>query len=114
MIAGWTVPWAVELDQGGLLRMKRELLSLHPLDQSLDPVDGLLIRDAGRHGTVMLDLLVDLNALLTHGPPFQAGDAKRATCGRHYKLGDIWFLALWLCRYPAELALGSRFKEAAN
>jgi hypothetical protein len=52
-------------------RMKCGLLTLHPLYQFLDPVECLLIRHAGRYETVMLDPLVDLNALLTHGPPFQ-------------------------------------------
>jgi hypothetical protein len=53
-----------------LLWMKRQLLSQHPLNQFLDPINHLLIRDEGRHVPVMLDLLVNLNALLTHGSPF--------------------------------------------
>jgi hypothetical protein len=50
-----------------LLRMKRDLLSLHLLDQSLDSIKHCLIGDAGRHETVMLDLAVEFGALLTHG-----------------------------------------------
>jgi hypothetical protein len=53
-----------------LLWMKRQLLSQHPLNQFLDPINHLLIRDEGRRVPVMLDLLVNLNALLTHGSPF--------------------------------------------
>jgi hypothetical protein len=36
------------------------------LYQFLDPVEYLLIRDAGRHVLVMLDLAVEFDALLTH------------------------------------------------
>jgi hypothetical protein len=43
------------------------LLILHPLCQFLDPIKHWLIRDAGRHVPVMLDLLVDFVALLAHG-----------------------------------------------
>jgi hypothetical protein len=46
--------------------MERSLLGLHPLYQFLDPVECLLIRDAGRHVLVMLDLAVEFDALLTH------------------------------------------------
>jgi hypothetical protein len=46
--------------------MKRELLSLHLLDQSCDPIKHWLIRDAGRHRTVMLSRLVEFGALFTH------------------------------------------------
>jgi hypothetical protein len=60
-----------------LLRMKSDLLSLHLLYQFLDPIKQRLVSDSGRHALIILDLLVDLNALLTHGPPFQAGDANR-------------------------------------
>jgi hypothetical protein len=77
-----------------LHRMKRDLPSLHPLDQYLDPIKERLIGNSRRHVPVMIDLLVDLNALVTHGPPLQAGDAaNRATCGTHYKFIAIWFLA---------------------
>ena len=51
-----------------LLRVKCCLLSLHPLNQMFDPIKDRLIRDAGRHETVMLNLPVDLVALLTHDP----------------------------------------------
>jgi hypothetical protein len=50
-----------------LLRMKCDLLSLHLLNQYLYPIKHLLIRDAGRHVPVMLDLLVEFDARLTHG-----------------------------------------------
>jgi hypothetical protein len=53
--------------------MKRGLLSLQPLYQILDPVKHWLIGDAGRHETVMFDLLVDLNACSHMGRPLQAG-----------------------------------------
>jgi hypothetical protein len=56
-----------------LLRVKRGLLSLHLLDQSLDPIKHCLVGDSGRHALVILDLLVDLNALLTH---FQSRPSK--------------------------------------
>jgi hypothetical protein len=52
-----------------LLRVKYVLLSLHPLNQFLDPVKKGLVGGVGRYDTVMLDLLVDLNALLAHGTP---------------------------------------------
>jgi hypothetical protein len=51
-----------------LLQMKHNLPSLHPLYQFLDPIKRSLIGDPGCHVLVMLDLLVDLNALLTHCP----------------------------------------------
>ncbi|HTF63569.1 MAG TPA: hypothetical protein VK638_12770, partial [Edaphobacter sp.] len=76
-----------------MLRVKYVLLSLHPLNQFLDPVKKGLVGGVGRYNTVMLDLLVDLNALLTHGAPFQSGDADLTTCGTPYKFRAIWFLA---------------------
>jgi hypothetical protein len=38
-----------------LLRVKRRLLSLHALNQMVDPIKGWLICDPGRQHTVMLD-----------------------------------------------------------
>jgi hypothetical protein len=55
--------------------MKRQLLSLHPLNQFLDPIKHGVIGDSRRHETVMLDLAGEFDAL-THGSPFQAGDAR--------------------------------------
>jgi hypothetical protein len=75
-----------------LLWVKRELLSLHPLNQFLNPIKQWLIGDAGRHDTVMVDLLVDLDALLTHVPLLQAGMPTGATCATHYKFRAVWFL----------------------
>jgi hypothetical protein len=49
-----------------LLRVKRDLLILHLLDQSFYPVKGCLICDPGSQGTVLLDFRVDFDALLTH------------------------------------------------
>jgi hypothetical protein len=72
--------------------MKRQLLSLHPLNQFLDPINRWLICKPGRQETMVLDLAVEFDALVTHGSPFQAGDARPATCGTHYKFGAIWFL----------------------
>jgi hypothetical protein len=46
--------------------MKRHLLSLHSLNQFLDPIKHWLIRDAGRHVPVMLNLAVEFGALFTH------------------------------------------------
>ena len=40
------------------LRVKCYLLSLHPLNQLVDPVKGWLICDPGRQHTVMLDFAV--------------------------------------------------------
>jgi hypothetical protein len=47
--------------------MKLQLLSLHPLDQSLDSIDRWLICEPGRQETIVLDLAVEFDALLTHG-----------------------------------------------
>jgi hypothetical protein len=52
-----------------LLRVKRGLRSLHSLDQFLDPINRWLIGDSRRHDTIMVDLLIGLNALLAHGLP---------------------------------------------
>jgi hypothetical protein len=41
-----------------LLGMKFDLLRLHPLNQMFDPIKDCLIRHAGRHEAVMLDLTV--------------------------------------------------------
>jgi hypothetical protein len=46
--------------------MKFDLLSLYPLNQMFDPIKSCLIRHAGRHETVMLDLTVEFGAFLTH------------------------------------------------
>jgi hypothetical protein len=50
-----------------LLGMKCGLLGLHPLNQFLDPGKHSLIANSGRHALVMLDLVVEFDALLTHG-----------------------------------------------
>jgi hypothetical protein len=50
-----------------LRRVKRGPFSLHILNQFLDTIKGWLIRHAGRHETIMLDFLVNLDAPLTHG-----------------------------------------------
>jgi hypothetical protein len=49
-----------------LLWVKRGLPSLHPFNQLFDSFKGGLICEPRRQDTVMLDLLVDLNTLLTH------------------------------------------------
>ena len=49
-----------------LLWVKREPLSLHPLNQFLDPIKQWLIGDARRYVLVMFDLAVEFGALLTH------------------------------------------------
>ncbi len=41
-----------------VLRVKGCLLSLHPLNQMVDPIKGWLICDPGRHHTIMLDFAV--------------------------------------------------------
>jgi hypothetical protein len=48
--------------------MKRQLLSLHPLNQSPDPINSWLIYEPGRQETMVLDFLIDLVALVTHRP----------------------------------------------
>jgi hypothetical protein len=64
-----------------LLRVKYVLLSLHPLNQFLDPVKKGLVGGVGRYDTVMLDLLVDLNALLAHGNHLEVTGGKQPnTC----------------------------------
>jgi hypothetical protein len=45
--------------------MKRQLLSLHSLNQFLDPIKHWLICDEGRHVPVMLNLAVEFCALFT-------------------------------------------------
>jgi hypothetical protein len=75
--------------------MKCDLLSLHPLNQFLYPIKERLIRHAGRHLAVVVDLLVALNALLTPRftrPLGRRGNANRATCATHYKVRAILFL----------------------
>lgn len=49
-----------------LLRVKQGLPGLQPLYQFLDSVKRSLIGDPGCHALILLDLLVDLNALLAH------------------------------------------------
>jgi len=66
IIEAWNEKKVAEAALLRLIRVKCGLLSMHPLDQMFDPVKEWLICDPGRHETVMLDLLVDLNALLTH------------------------------------------------
>jgi hypothetical protein len=46
--------------------VKRDLPSLHPFNQLFDSIKGGLICEPGRQEMVMLDLLIDLNTLLTH------------------------------------------------
>jgi hypothetical protein len=46
--------------------VKRDLLCLHLFNQLFDSIKGCLICEPGRQATIMLNLLVDLNALLTH------------------------------------------------
>jgi hypothetical protein len=75
-----------------LLWMKRQLLSLHPLNQFLDPINRWLIRDAGRQETIVLDLPVEFDALVTHGSPFQAGDARPGRLWTDYKVNAVRFL----------------------
>jgi hypothetical protein len=67
--------------------VERRLLGNHPLYQFLDPIKHWLICDPGRHETVMLDLLVDLDALLTHisYPVF----GRRQISGRLVQLNDL-------------------------
>jgi hypothetical protein len=61
--------------------MKCGLLSLHPFNQFLDPIKHGLIRDAGRHVLVMLDLAVEFVALVTHGTHLKVTGGKQpATC----------------------------------
>ena len=49
-----------------LLRVKRGLLYLYLLYQSLDPINCTLIVDPGRQTLVSLDLLVEFDAFFTH------------------------------------------------
>jgi hypothetical protein len=64
-----------------LLRVKRCLLSLHPLNQIFDPVKDWLICDPRRQQTVMLDLTVQFDALFTHGSRLKVTGGKQpATC----------------------------------
>jgi hypothetical protein len=91
--------------------MKCDLLSLHPLNQFLDPIKHWLIRNAGSHLVVMVDLLVDLNALLTHlftHPLGRRGNANRATCATHYKVRAILFLhrVIWPDNHRQETRVG--------
>jgi hypothetical protein len=61
--------------------VKCDLLSLHPLYQFLDPIKYWLIRDAGRHVSVMLDFTVEFDTLFTHGTRLKVtGGEKLATC----------------------------------
>jgi hypothetical protein len=70
--------------------VEQSLPGLHPLYQFLDPIKRRLISDSGCHALVIINLLIDLNALLAHGPPFQAGDANRATCWNKLQIqGDL-------------------------
>ena len=46
--------------------VKRSLLGLHSLYQFLDLIKGKLIADAIGQALVVIDLAVDLNALVTH------------------------------------------------
>jgi hypothetical protein len=47
--------------------MERQLLSLHPLNQFLDAINRWLICYPGRQETMVLDLAVEFDALVTHG-----------------------------------------------
>jgi hypothetical protein len=60
-----------------LLGMERSLLSLHPLNQFLDPIKHRLVGDAGRHVPVMLDLAVEFDALVTHGTHLKVTGGKQ-------------------------------------
>jgi hypothetical protein len=52
-----------------LLGMKRGFLCLHPRYQFYDRIKGELICNPGRHALVMLDLAVELDALVAHWNP---------------------------------------------
>ena len=59
--------------EGGLLR-------LHFLDQFINAIDGASVRDGGRQSAIMVNLAVNLDALLADDfVPGQAGE-NRATC----------------------------------
>jgi hypothetical protein len=53
--------------------MKRQLLSLHPLNQFLDPINRWLICEPGRQETIVLDLAVEFDALVTYGAALSGG-----------------------------------------
>jgi hypothetical protein len=49
-----------------LLRVERSLLGIRLLCQFLDPIEQCPISESGRQTPVMVDLLVNLYALITH------------------------------------------------
>jgi hypothetical protein len=49
-----------------LIGVKLGLLGSHILDELIDPINRQLIRDGGRQSSVLLELLVDLDAFFTH------------------------------------------------
>jgi hypothetical protein len=59
-----------------LIRVKCNLLDLRPLYQFSDPIKQNLIGESGRQTMVMLDLLVEFNAPVTHSisPFFRPGE----------------------------------------
>jgi hypothetical protein len=61
-----------------LLRVKRSLLDLRPLDQFLDPIEHSLIGNSGRYALVVRDLAVEFDAPVTHCvAPFHHAGATR-------------------------------------
>jgi hypothetical protein len=57
--------------------VKCGLLGLHLLYQFLDSIKDWLIRDAGRHGTVMFDFTVEFDTLFTHGTRLKVTGGKQ-------------------------------------
>jgi hypothetical protein len=57
-----------------MLQVERRLLDIRPFCQFLDPIKHSLIGDSGRHALVMIDLLVDLDALLNYSGGRSSGD----------------------------------------
>jgi hypothetical protein len=65
--------------------MKRRLLSLHPLYQSLDRVKRRLIAGSEYHALVVLDLAVEFDAPVTHCiPPFWPCGIKQGHLSFYY------------------------------
>jgi hypothetical protein len=69
--------------------VKRCLLGLHPIYQFLDPVEHSWIGDSGSHTLVMVDLAIDLDALLTHCFRPLSGGSDLATCQDKTTVGLI-------------------------
>jgi hypothetical protein len=86
-----------------LLWMKRQLLSLHPLNQSLDPINRWLICEPGRQETMVLDLAVKFDALVTHRAlPLQPGTPKGPTVDR---LQSQSRPVPWRCGYSSDVPM---------